>query len=186
MILQTTLQLLESEPGRAAWCLDGSSKCHSVIYMLSLKPRILLAPAGPSLYCVTGHEWSSTDRGLVCASRQRGAIQVYFPVQRSSRVLSLLWNVRTAGSTTLQIYKPLARWQILFPCMAHRSQTAPAPIFPAERRALFTWLQLNVFKAVSVCGRWSYYSFYQNFEDLILFTHLINRWLSAVERGLLN
>lgn len=51
-----------------AKCPDGSSKCHSIIYMLSLKPRILLAPAGPSLYCVAGRECSSTDLGLVFAS----------------------------------------------------------------------------------------------------------------------
>lgn len=42
------------------------------------------------------------------------------------------------------------------------------------------------FKAVSVCWGWSYYSFYQNFEDLVLFTHLIKKWLSALERDLLN
>lgn len=62
---------------------------------------------------------------------------------------------------------------------------APALICPAERRVSVTWAQ-QIFKAVYVHWGWSYYSFYQNFEDLVLFTHLINRWLSALERGLLN
>lgn len=35
-------------------------------------------------------------------------------------------------------------------------------------------------------GRWSCNSFYQRFEDLTLFTHLISRWLHAAGRGLLN
>lgn len=38
----------------------------------------------------------------------------------------------------------------------------------------------------AVWGRWNYNSFYQRFEDLTLFTHLISRWLCAVGWGLLN
>lgn len=67
-----------------AKCLDGSSE--RGISMLSLTPRILLAPGGWSPCPVAAHERSSGEQGLVFES----AARTRCPVQGSSRVLSLL------------------------------------------------------------------------------------------------
>lgn len=139
-----------------AECLDGSSKCRSVIYMLSLKPRILPAPGGgPSLYCVTGHEWSSTDLGLFASICKYDSAVQYRRIFLYGEAAACYHCCETWGQQGPQRFgsaSPYARWHVLFPCIAHLSQRAPAPIFPAERRVLFTWLLLNFFKAVSVCG----------------------------------
>lgn len=144
-----------------AWMAPGNARRY--LHAL-LKAKDLVAPAGP--------------RAGICSDNTD-----VFSCTRSRHVLWWPWG--QLGPQCFSSVSPYTRWQTVVPCTEHWSKWHLH--WSAQQREGFQSLEHNWFlKAVSVCSGWSCYSFYQSFEELVLFTPLINRWLSALERGLLN
>lgn len=151
-------------------------KRHSLIYTLSLKPKILLAPARPSWAWLEQH-W---PRAGICRHDSTVQYRWISPYRRGAACYHAVKceNSKVCGASALWV--PTQGDKFCSHTLAMKVQRH-LPQTP-QREGCY----LNFPKGVSVRGRWSYYSSYWNFEDLILLTHLINKWLSAVERGLLN
>lgn len=125
-------------------------KRHSLIYMLSLKPRILLPPAGPSWPQLEQH-W---PRAGICRHDSTVQYRWIFPYRRGAACYHAVKRENSKFCGTSALWVPTQGDKFC----SHTLSTKVKRYLPQtpQREGCY----LNFPKAVSVCGRWSYYSFY--------------------------